>query len=154
MFNFRNIIIFCLFALLGNMLGCGGDKRPDGMPKIFPCTLTLTQGGKPLPGAMVLLYSKGEPCPWTVGGTTDDNGEAVLKTHGKFNGAPKGEWTVVVTKNIIIYKNESDDIGDVYSNVELDYTDKETTPLELKIDGKTKQSFDVGSEVQILLSDD
>lgn len=153
MFNFRNVVVFCLLALLGNVYGCGGDKRPDGMPKIFPCTLTFTQGEKPLAGAQIMLYTKGEPCPWTVGGTTDENGEAAIKTHGKFNGAPKGEWSVVVTKNYIVYKNEKDVVGDVYSNVELDYTDKETTPLEFKTDGKTKQSFDLGEEVEIYLSD-
>ena len=146
------MIIGSLLLCLGALTGCG-EKRPDGMPKTYPCELTLTQGGKPLVKAQVMLYAKEAPCPWTVGGSTDENGVAEINTHGKYKGAPNGDWIVTVSKNIVIYKDENDDTGDVYSKVELDYMNRETTPLELKTDGKTKAALDVGEEVEIYLED-
>ncbi len=144
-------------------VGCKGEPRPDGMPNLVPCTVVITQNNAPLEGASIELYSKGESCPWPITGKTDAEGKANLVTYGKFQGAPKGTFTVVVEKTAIEneeeYKKAYDENGrpttnkkfNVLSFVDKKYKTKESSSLEIKIEGKTEQTFDVGAPVKIVV---
>ena len=145
-------VIPSLFILLFS--GCG-EPRPDGMPKLYPVTLTLEQEGKPLAEATVILVPQ-FPCTWTVGGITDTSGRVQLKTHGKHDGAPAGNFKICVRKTII--EGESLSLLDrptaprqYYEGVEPEYGNAETTPLEINIEPKrqTFPPFDAGKAIKV-----
>ena len=157
-FSFSFLLIS---ILLLSGAGCS-EKVPAGFPKLFPCTLTIIQENKPLAGADVLLYSKDNSCKWMVGGQTDESGNVVLHTHGKYAGVPKGSWVVTVIREVnsdpaAAQKMEQADdaaapeIGKnkIISVVDLKYKDRSTSPLEITIEGKTSKTLDVGKPVRI-----
>ncbi|MFG0262836.1 MAG: carboxypeptidase regulatory-like domain-containing protein, partial [Novipirellula sp. JB048] len=71
------------------------------MPELYPATVTITQEGDGLADATVTLYPE-DPAlrRWAVGGVTDENGTATLRTHVKFPGAPAGRFKVMVNKTV------------------------------------------------------
>lgn len=134
------------------------------MPKLFPCTITLVEEGKPAAGIEIFLYSKGEKIPWSINGITDDNGKAVLRSHGKFRGVARGTYSVVLSKRVEENPSQqeaaTDDIYQnvvnkkpiqVFSLVDLKYTQKETTSLEITVEKRTDQKFELGPPVRSLL---
>lgn len=89
------LIGFCCFALLV-FSGCG-PKRPPGLEKTYPCQITLTQGGKPISGARVVLHSK-TGTGWTIAGVTNASGTANMVTEFDFKGVPTGTYKVAFVK--------------------------------------------------------
>ncbi|MDO5554968.1 MAG: hypothetical protein Q4G68_14525 [Planctomycetia bacterium] len=157
--------VSCLVLMMGLCLlvsfGCG-QARPEGMPELVSCTLVLTQEGKPLDGAQVQLVPKAESeRTWSVGGVTDAAGTVQVQTHGLYRGAPKGTFAVVVTKT----RSEGGRSGNehasggmqtrnavIYTLIDKQYTDSRTTPLEITIQGKTKETLELGPAVKEIIS--
>jgi len=83
--------------------GCWGEPRPDGMPRLYPVSIIVTQEGVPLEEASVTLIPE-DPANarWGPMGMTDGSGVAVMRTDGKYAGAPLGTYKVVVSKMEII----------------------------------------------------
>lgn len=107
----RLFALLCL-CLIVVMSGCG-EKAPDGFPKIFPCQITVTDGGTPIDGVAVKLTPDQPMNNITVYGTTDASGKVAVTTlQGTFGkeGAPEGGYTVTLTKfNPVEVKELSDD---------------------------------------------
>ena len=81
--------------------GCGGEKRPDGMPQLYPAVcVKVVQDGMPLEDATVSLRPNDKGFTWGIGGRTDAQGVAQLWTHGKYKGAPAGTFKVLVSKKV------------------------------------------------------
>ncbi len=150
---------YCLFLVSAvSILGCG-QKCPDNFPDIFPCVIRLTQENQPLEGATVVLNSSSpELNRWAVSGISDAEGSVVLKTNGKYIGAPEGEFTVTVTKEEIIYKGGEKIVDgekiqakpEKFSLVEQIYNQPETSSLKVKIEKKKNQiELNVGKKVRI-----
>lgn len=162
-----NLVIIALGTLF--LMGCG-QKLPDGMPKLYPTLITITQEGKPVADANVKLMKKDElTYKWLAGGRTDELGVCKVKTQGKYDGAPAGDFSVVVYKTVV---NESatrkstptpsdpaeaaewsrkvaeeEASRDV---IDTKYKKIQTTDLTISIqEGKNEESFDVGPEVDI-----
>ena len=59
--------------------GCTSQKLPDGMPKLYPVTMTVTQEGKPLADASVMLANAAKVLGINVDGFAqtayDDQGD-------------------------------------------------------------------------------
>jgi len=156
-------LTFCATLFIAVAIsGCSGTPRPDGLPKLYPCTITITQEGKPLEGVSVSLYDPAITDRWAVGGQTNASGVATIHTHGQFLGTPAGRFKVVLTKTVTESDSVASDIewaspkvrGDTrfYSLVGKEYINYETTPLEIVIDGKKRnESFDIGSVERILI---
>src|SRR5690606_8372893 len=86
--------------LLASLIGCG-ESRPEGLPALFPASVTIEQDGKPLSDATVTLVPTDPALArWPVGGQTDATGTANLKTYMQYEGAPAGSFKVTVNKNI------------------------------------------------------
>lgn len=150
------------FLLLGFsvfFLGCGSNV-PKDMPKLYPCSLVITQDGTPLEGANVSLFST-DPAitKWAAGGVTDAAGKVQVQTQGKYPGAAAGEYRVIVSKTSVekgvIVQEETETTaeksipGKTYSFVEARFGDLAQTPLSLKVEGKTLDApFDVGKAVK------
>ena len=98
----RDCRIFLFSALLGVVFlvpGCQGrDAPPEGMPDLYPTSVTILQEGVPLAEASICLIPDEGTSPWSSGGSTDPNGVAVLRTHGKFPGVPAGSYRMTVSK--------------------------------------------------------
>ena len=153
--NLRTFIFPCVLILL-SVTGCSRHLKPDGFPPLYPASVQVIQGGKPLEGARVCLYRKDDtPQKWGIIGETDSSGKAVLVTHGKFYGAPEGEYFVVVEKQEDVSVSRSGDgtAVDSYTLVEEQYGNKEKTPLQFRVQkrGKNFEEFDVGQAVRIFL---
>ncbi|MDR1268816.1 MAG: hypothetical protein LBK82_04775, partial [Planctomycetaceae bacterium] len=104
---------------------------------------------------------------WSVGGGTDENGQVVLMTNGRYAGAPEGKYKITVDKVVSkvppipkeseLPEDEKqrqkifDDINKqttITRIVDEKFLDEKKTPLELEIvKGKNKQTFDLGKPV-------
>jgi len=168
----NNLPSICfLAASLILLAGCSGPLKPDGFPPTFPTVITITQEGKPLVKATVTLVPADGARDWMTSTMTDESGRATMFTYGRFAGAPKGQFKVVVTKTesdvsrytppedttderamAIYHRNIVNERLNDYTLVEAIYGRPETTPLELEIRGRTTQSFDVGRQIREVLS--
>ena len=154
-----SLLVLCAFS------GCGKDKRPADMPALYPCEITITQGGQSLAGALVTLKPTGK---WIMDGKTASNGTANIRTHGKFAGVPAGTYTVCVSKIEISPSSLVEPSKDASYEEWQDYHAKanaekrpkyqlvnpeygtDTSTLSITVSkGKTRQTFDVGDAVKI-----
>lgn len=154
--NMSKLLLILLSVAGMFFLGCGRSNKPPGLPKLYQCTLTFTQEGAPLANATVLLVNQ-EKDEWTVAGNTNESGVAKLVTHGKFSGAPAGQYKIVLRKDFIEGESSSDEYTSVkerkiYSLIELNYIKPDTTPLTVTLEKKSNnQKFDVGKSARILV---
>ena len=147
--------------------GCGNQNRPADLPPLYRCTVTVTQGGQPLGDAVVQLASTDPSFKWAVFAQLDASGTGEMFTQGLYRGAPLGEYKVIISKEesvseqigmTIVRQGEfgeetfTPSVLTVYSLVEKEYTDAETTPLSLTIAKRgNNQTFDCGQPVRELL---
>ena len=154
----KRFFLICFVLTFALIAGCS-EPLPDGFPKLYPATLTVTQEGEPVAEANVFLYSMDDPSfRWIVTGVTDSKGNASLGTlattqiHKK--GVPTGKFKVTVNKS------KSDEVPElspmaeqaeinawtakmrqlkpqVHYYVEQQYTSVNSTPLEVVIEKKT-----------------
>jgi hypothetical protein len=140
------------------------------LPKLTPCTLTFTQEGQPLDGAMVTLNPT-DSSKWYPSGITNEKGSVELYTNGKYKGAPQGNYKAVVKK---VY-TEPSKLGTPieegspgyeewqqkvakekrhsWSVVEKKFTDVNTTTLEVVIPATTTV-FDLGKPAKDIFEDE
>jgi len=155
--------------LLISTFGCNSSRvPPEGFPKLYSCSLKITQEGEPLSGAIVTLHPQGAALAWSVTGKTDATGTAIVHTHGYYPGVPAGEYKVTVNKIETVVPpmpdvlptntHEWEKLYDVqkagtkdYRLVEPVYAKADSTPLSLAIENKTtKASFDIGDKYREL----
>jgi hypothetical protein len=134
--------------------GCvNNDSRPADMPKLLSCTVTILSEGQPLPNVNVDFHSADPDFRWQAGATTDANGVAKMVTYSRYFGAVEGEYSVTVAK----LERETFDPEHppksvkVFTLTDPQYVDPKTTPLKIKVSGKTVQSFDVGKTGKTVL---
>ena len=164
------LFIITLFAV-SIFSGCSKEQRPAGLPPLFPCKIMITQGNKPLEGALVQLVPESGTFQWTISGKTDSSGVAKLSTHAKFSGAPAGTFKVLVSKteaspskypvpadNAPVeewteYRGQiSMEHRPLIQYVKPEYEDISSTPHSILITkGKNRQTFDVGEPVEIVV---
>jgi len=163
----KKILAFSMVvALAAFSLGCG-KRAPEGLPNLEPVKLTVTQDGAPCAEAQVNLLAFDSSNKWSSGGTTDANGVVALVTHGQYKGVPAGKYKVSVFKKVgegtpppplptdeaseKAYNDyyESGQTYDLFCLIEKQYTDLNTTPLEIEVvKGKNDITVDVGAPVR------
>ncbi len=168
--RFYSAALAALTCLATLASGCAREKTPPDMPKLYPTSITVTQDGAPCVDACVQLLKRDDlNYKWLAGGTTDETGTCVVKTMGKFNGAPEGDFNVIVYKTI---RNESETRKNVAQPTdpaearewikkvaeeekEFDYVDTkykkvDTSDLTITVSrGKNAVAFEVGPEVKV-----
>ena len=155
----KRIIIPLMFVVF-TIAGCAkNDGRPKDLPPLFPCEITITQEGNPLPGATIAFESFGETkVTYLPSGITNESGKAVLSTYG-FNGVPAGTYKVTVRKTVVedvkqvtdAYGDLVDDGGVEYRTVDFKFSNANTTPHEIEVTtgkGTTQATFDVGKPIK------
>ncbi|MCL2117733.1 MAG: hypothetical protein FWH27_04805 [Planctomycetaceae bacterium] len=148
----------CAVLFLAVFPGCGGKKKPDGLPALYPCEIKVMQDGAPLAGAIVSLVLTEGSNKWGVSGGTNDQGVAKVYTHGDFAGAPAGQYKVLITKTVIEdaptqeqlnNPNYAGPMGTDYDYIDLQYKSLKSTPLTIEItSGKNTKDFDVGKAIR------
>lgn len=92
---------------------CGCNRlpdRPEGLPPLYPCSITVKFGGESIEDITVSLLPEDSTCKWKSGGQTDKNGRVAVKTAFAFPGAPSGKYTVAFTK-------QEERIGNTYEDM-------------------------------------
>ena len=155
-------VIFAVCCLSSLFSGCGGAEKPNDFPKLYSCTIGITQNGTPVEGVQVVVYDPEANSRWAVGGITDRNGNAAVRTHGQFVGAPAGKYKVFMTKTISEGKGWDDAesptrkwVEDIktYSLIDVQYTTRESSPLELIVESRgVRKVFDIGNPVKALIA--
>ena len=99
------ILLFVCCCCLIYLSGCG-EKYPADFPKVYPMTVTVTDGATPIPDARIMFYrvsresGGGGYIPF---GCTDATGIAKVTTsQGAYSktGIPAGEYVVTVDEVI------------------------------------------------------
>lgn len=150
--------------------GCGGEKTPPDMPKLQPTSITIVQDGAPCVDANVQLVKANDlNYKWLAGGRTDAKGVCVIKTLGKYNGAPEGDFQVVVYKTVRLESETRKNVPEPqdpkeaqawskkvaeeekeFEEIDPKYKKYDQTDLTITIkSGKNEQTFDVGPKVSI-----
>jgi len=134
--------LVCPIVLCLAFVGCGGEPRPDGFPKLYPVSITFVLDGVPSGGIAVFLNS--QTSPWPVAGSTDQDGVATFNTQGRFPGVPAGRYKVTVAKT----EQEGETVFDV---INPDYGSSEKTPFEIEVIAGRNQfePLDLGRRVRI-----
>lgn len=157
--NYRFVIAPLLLTLAFLSISCSEKKLPDGMPSLHPCTIKVTQEGTPLPEAEIQLIAKDTATArWAVTGRTDKNGLAAIFTMGKYQGAPLGEYTVLIIKQEIVYDHPPKEVNGeleygpstAFSLISPEQGIAEKSPHHLSIESKKNHfEFDCGKKVRI-----
>lgn len=96
------------------LAGCG-----DGRPPVYPVTGSVTYKGKPAGGAVVMLVPAGGGA-YSPTGTVGPDGGFRLTTFAPDDGAPAGDYTVLVTwrpaKKSSLDPDGPDKLGNRYAN--------------------------------------
>lgn len=159
---YTRAIFGCLGLLVCLAIGCKSEKRPDGLPPLYPLTLVVKQEGQPLADATVQLIDAGASGNWSTGGKTDSTGTVQVTTYGKFQGAPLGKYKVTVSKTInegeeeyIAAMNRNDAAAaakvtvNSYVCVQPKYMTSAQTPIEIEVTKSTKTlDIDAGPAVK------
>jgi len=156
----QRFFIFYLCGLVLLTAGCGGVKKPNGMPALHKTTLTFTQGGAPLSEATVSLVPLEGAVTWPAGGVTDNNGVLRVKTMAQFDGAPAGNYKITVSKTEMENTGETTKSSDgdeisvfkSYNLVDKKYRNANSSDLTLEVkSGANTETFDLGPAVRELI---
>jgi len=154
-----------LFLAFGTVLllqaGCGGSDRgrPADLPQLHPVHIEIIQGGNPLEGATVTLVSKVPATYGTASGTTNASGVASLRTYG-FEGAPAGDYAVLVTKEVPANQREGTTEegltyligGQLYRYVDAQFSNVNSTPISITVTERgARETLDVGDPVRVFM---
>ncbi|MDR0610799.1 MAG: hypothetical protein LBG58_11865 [Planctomycetaceae bacterium] len=151
---------FIILFSIGITLACNRVQKPNGLPKLFPCTITITQNGVPVQGILISLIDPDVTECWTVSGLTNTSGTATIRTHGNFVGAPSGVYKVTLSKTEKTgeYDTMSGTLPSqsvplqIYSLIDTKYNDETTTPLKITVENKKViEKFEIGAGVRILI---
>lgn len=166
------VFLFILFSMI-LITGCG-EKRPKGMPPLVPVQVHIAyDDGSPVSNALLSFKPESGPRNWSVAATTDAEGNAEVRTHGRYKGMPAGNWKIVVQKDLhegIAFPGTPDpndpegvkaydewkkspNKQKVFSLVEEKYRNTSSTPLQIKVEGKASFDFKAGKPCKIKLPD-
>jgi hypothetical protein len=151
--KYQGICCLALAILLLITVSCTQKKKPDGLPDLYSLTIKLTyDDGAPVQGADIRLNNTDKSLTqrWATGGKTDTQGNAVMRTHGEYPGAPTGNFKVIVNKEEIVYNNsDPPQITGRFNHIEKKYTTNQNTDLILEVKPDTKSAeFKVGKPVR------
>ncbi|MDR2171767.1 MAG: hypothetical protein LBP59_16610 [Planctomycetaceae bacterium] len=153
-----SISITIVSILLSNLLiaGCSGKLRPDGMPRLVPCSILVKQDATPLANANVSIIPE-NGSKWNAAGVTDNSGVAKLYTLSQYEGVPEGKYKVVISKTETVLgiigasDRSSEGTPDQHFNlVEPQYSNPTDTPLTIEVTKKNSHyEVNAGKKVKI-----
>ncbi|MDR0611002.1 MAG: hypothetical protein LBG58_12890 [Planctomycetaceae bacterium] len=151
----KKIIVLLLFVVTLLGVSCSYRpklERPEGMPELHPCSITVTFGGEVMEAVMVYLIPFESDTPWKPSGSTNKNGKVIPSTSYGFKGVPAGKYTVAFTRTVdnLDYNEMDPQSPRTRSLVPWKYSiGKSTETIEIKAGEKNVFSFalDAGEEL-------
>lgn len=155
------ISLLSILCLIG--LGCSdARKKPADLPDLHPCKLHFTMDGTDLANASITMIPTESAQRWSASGNTDNNGNAVMFTHGHYEGVPEGDYKITAFKtvkkdsagNIIEDENSTEESVTLFEAVPSMFHNQKTTSLEMTVvAGKNENTFDLGNSVLVQFLD-
>jgi len=110
--------------------GCGPGNAWD---KAYPAKGVVTHKGKPVKDAEIRFFPIDDKFPESVRpwAKSNENGEFVLSTYNRDDGAPTGEYKVTVVHHEIVISKET--MTTKPNNLPKKYATKETTDLTVQV---------------------
>jgi hypothetical protein len=142
----KHLITIILLISVTIIAGCKDNSKPVDLPKLYPCTVTIMQDGKPCAAAIIEFLPADSSVKYHAVSLTGEDGRVSMSTYGH-SGVPVGKFKVIVDNSLRPAKS-----ADTYQRVEAKYSSAETTPLEIEITGKggrVEKIFDVGKAVKV-----
>jgi hypothetical protein len=160
-----------LILLLTFCVSCRqGHLKPEGFPALYPCKIYVELDGKPADNVEVIFRPADTAVKWSIGGTTDSQGNLDVLTHGVHRGIPLGNYHVVFFKQEedkskyeppvegsanydeefeLWMKRTSNEILVTYTLIDPKFEKKETTPYTIEV-GKSGNEFkfDLGKSIK------
>lgn len=87
-----------LLIISGFLVGCGGAPAATPLPETVPVTGIITLDGKPISAAAVTFIPQGQTKGIECQGTTDEGGRYQLQQQHGAEGAPPGNYKVVISR--------------------------------------------------------
>jgi hypothetical protein len=148
----RKIIVLLFLVLF--ITACSNRpklERPEGMPELHPCSVTVTFGGTVMEGVTISLTPVEKDSQWIASGATDKNGTAIPCSSYGFKGVPEGKYAVAFTRLVTNpnYNENNSKSPYAQSLIPLKYgIGKSNETVEIKAGEKNKFSFalDAGEE--------
>lgn len=90
--------ICLLMILLGTATGCGANPEAKPLPATVPVSGVVTLNGQPLSAATVIFIPQGQTKGTECQGKTDESGGYRLTQQHGGEGAPPGDYKVVINR--------------------------------------------------------
>jgi len=150
----RVLSVIVTIFVVSSLAGCGGRSAPSGMPKLYPCTITITdKENNPLANVILTTNHPDDPAyAWAAVGTTNESGVADLKTLGEYRGAPAGTFKVTATlydsrphpNPVFALDADGNPNFETYNALKPVYASLKDPPLTLEVDSKaTSVTFQI-----------
>ncbi|MDB5385241.1 MAG: hypothetical protein JWM11_887 [Planctomycetaceae bacterium] len=112
--------------------GCGRSSKP--WERVYAASGKVKFAGYPLGGAQLTFFPRDKSIPATVRptATTEIDGSFELGTYSVDDGAPAGEYDVVVTWSPLV--NAGDSVTPGPNRLPVRYSSPESSQLKVKID--------------------
>ena len=121
------------------LLICGCNSKPQDVPELYPCQVTVTNGGTPIAEADVILGLTSESSSASMTGITNSSGVATMYTkrlNWKGQGVPAGEYIVTISKNPKLEEQLS---RDEYYELTIEEQDKYNAEQQRKYDALPRE---------------
>jgi hypothetical protein len=149
-YRFFSLLIF--FTLLAMMqVGCSCSQlppEPEGLPKLYPCNVSVTFGGKPLEGVQIVFVPEDAQSTWRPSGSTNKDGKMIPYTSFGYKGAPAGKYTV--TFSLVVEPDDNSPPNTpATSMIPLKYSPSQSQEKVEVVAGRNNFDFelDAGEEV-------
>jgi hypothetical protein len=128
--RFRSAWVATMLAVM--FAGCGKAQQP--WEQVYPASGVVKFQGQPLAGAVVTLIPQDREFPSTVRPTavTDEEGAFELGTYSTADGAPAGDYKVLVLHYPVVGTAENPFAGP--NDLPPQYAKAETTTLKVTIE--------------------
>ena len=141
MFKKRFLSVIVVMITLSWLAGCNSKPRPEGMPKLYPCTIKITdQDGNPIPQVTVMIVSDDPTFKWGASGATDASGIAKMKTLGEWPGVAAGAYKVTSSQWEYIptgtFDEEGFEIVELKALLKPEYSNPKKTPWTIEVETK------------------
>lgn len=110
----------------------GCESKPADVPKTVPCKVVVKNGASPVAGVSVVLGITSGNSSWSVSGTTDSSGVAVMETTHlgwKGSGAPEGEYKITLSKTPTLERISGEEYGKMSAQEQEAYNNEQNKKL-------------------------
>lgn len=131
----------CLTVLTICLSGGCASRIPEGFPKTVPCTIVVTDDGKPLEGALVVITTVPPSNSLSIAAKTDLAGKAVIRTlRGSYSapGIPVGKVVMTLNKQAAAPEVKTSEQVEALTPEQIDaMTSEEQAAYQRRLDAET-----------------